>query len=289
LETRDLTLRAALLAPGAGVEAVASDIGLPCWVRPVGSESGAQCLRVDHEADLELRIGQASRHSSVGRALIQRADGGAVWRILGFKLGPDYVPVEAFEEEHTYGAYRVTRAMYLPGAVTAAAYVRVTELARKVGALLPSSRGLVEIEVVLTASGPRLADVRLRPYVEAGIDALLRAACGITLLDDALRVAVGGRPCASPCQSLAGALVWIPSDSGVLEAIDGVEEARGLPGVAELAVAARPGETLGHIVDEVSRDRVAHIVAVGRNTAEARARAVAASEALRLRTCRLSA
>lgn len=272
----------------------ASSLGAPYRVRPVGTTSGSRSTLVEDAADLDLRVAQSLRLSSEHAVLVQRAVSGKTWRVLGFKFGPGYIPVEALEETHADGLFRVPSRVTVHGDVTAADYVPVVELSRRTAALLPNGYGLLEFEIVCPqpsgeAAGPLLADMRLRLSVEVGVDALLRATLGICLLDDALRVAVGIRPMAAACQGLSGTLAWLNSPSGVVESVQGVDAARALPGVAEIMVGAAPGQTLGHVVDEATRDRLGFVVAVGSSAALAHDRAEAACRSIQIQTRRVSA
>jgi hypothetical protein len=63
-----------------------------------------------------------------------------------------------------------------------------------------------------------------------------------------------------------------------------VDAARRMAGVVEVAVAARPGDVLGHIVDWSGLERVGYVVATGKVASEAAARAKAARDCCRLVT-----
>ena len=271
------------------LEEAAARVGMPCWVRPVGADNGAMCFLVEHEAELELRAGQAAALSRDERALLQPAVPDAILRVLGFKQGRAYIPVAVLGETHSNGPYRIGSALNIGVGVEATHYLPAIALARRAAAAFPPGSGLIECEILITDDGPKLADLRLRTAIEPGVDSLLSATLGIELLDDALRVAVGDAPAAAPSQGLAGVLRWLSSASGVLDSVEGLEAARALPGVAHAEAAARHGATLGHVVDEASRDRIGYVVATAASPETAETRATAACEAIELRTRRVSA
>jgi len=79
-------------------------------------------------------------------------------------------------------------------------------------------------------------------------------------------------------------MIWLLTRSGVVTGLKGVEAARRLPGVLEVAINAREGDILTHVVDLPTRNRGGYIVAEGKNETIARARLEAAREMVWINT-----
>ncbi len=120
----------------------------------------------------------------------------------------------------------------------------------------------VVFETAARCGGGFDADVT---FLVSGVD-LYRRLLGVAL-DDPQLEAEGPR-----ATGHGAALVrFVAPPVGIVESVEGVAEARGLPGVVDASVYAQPGQRLGGLVNAASR--VAHLLVTGSDRAEAVARA----------------
>jgi biotin carboxylase len=244
-----------------GAKHVAETLGAPVWVRPLGGLGVPPCTRVEHLADLSLAVEKGLKRSPEKRVLLQRAVEGDVFRVLGFKVHRAFYPIEVIREETSCGAYRYATRSVIPAGLGGAQYTAVTEVARHAGLAIPPCHGLVEIEVVVSSQGAVFTGVWATPQIDPLRAALLEKALGINLHAEALRVAAGELPRVSAQKELGVAIAWLSAHSGVVTEVGGVDAARELPGICEVTVNITPGETLGHVVDTTTRDRIGHVIA----------------------------
>lgn len=100
--------------------------------------------------------------------------------------------------------------------------------------------GLSHLELFLTDAGPVVGEVAHRPPGGRIMD-LIELAYGFDPWDALLQVALGSRPLFPPARTHAGVWLLHPG-AGVVTAVEGLEEARALPGVESVTCRVRPGD-----------------------------------------------
>ncbi len=163
----------------------------------------------------------------------------------------------------------------LPPATNAALREGMTALVDAVGI----GSGILSAEWILTDDGPVLVECAGRCPGDSLME-LIALAWGGDFhhhLSDVLRGEVPDLPVtARQC----AAIRFLHAPPGTVTAIEGVEEARVLPGVQEIAVTTAPGHTVKGL--HSSWDRLGHVIAVGATPTEALATAEKAAAHVRI-------
>ncbi|WP_306371635.1 ATP-grasp domain-containing protein [Nocardiopsis sp. CC223A] len=246
-------------------------------VKPVlgsGSDGVRLCARADEaeSALIPLLAGRTGARALVESYLegpeysVETFDGRVVG-ITAKHLGPHPLFLET---GHEYPAP-------LPGVRERA----LAETALAALAALGLGWGPAHVEIRLTAAGPRVVEVN--PRLAGGmIPALVRAATGVDLVGAAVDRVLGHRPGLAPDRSGAAAIrfLFAAEPGTVLAAFTGA--AADLPGVVSAVVTAREGDRIE--ITRSFRDRIGHVIALGRTAAEAAARAQEAVGALAVLT-----
>lgn len=269
---------------GASRQRDMESLGIPLWVES-GRAFGRACrFRVDHAADLPLVLNKARKQAPGSPVLLRCAVDGPLFRMIGFHVGREYVPVEVIEVGILDGFYAVPMTVTLPPGCSGRAYQQIVGLAAQAGRVLPTGHYLAEIEFGIVGDTGVLTGIQRLTAVEPVSRQILQLALGIDLDSDFLRVASGLPPCQTPRRALAVAARWLTSHSGHVESIAGIDAARALAGVQEVCVATRVGDTLRHVTCLESRDRVGYVIASGGRREDAQARADAACVRIQITT-----
>jgi len=263
MEARQAPFTPVRLAAPALEQGAGDAMATPMWVRASGGFMHPTCTLVEHAPDLPLVVSRARKRHPDAPVYLQQAIAGPTYRLIGFKTGRAFHPVEIISESHLEGAARVPMCWAVPAGLSGYAYNAVLDAGRAAGEVLPHGHGLVDIEIVFSEHGPTVTDVLVAPQVYPVLHQLLQQGPGMDLLADALRVAVGERPAASPTRGLGAAVCWFSAGTGVVEDVRNTREALSLGGVVRLVANAQPGDTLGHILDVASRDRVGYVITRG--------------------------
>lgn len=293
--------------------AAASAIGFPVVVKPADG-TGSRGVRLCCDA-AEVRNHTAGllaeRHDERGRPTIPavlveeyvsgpevsvETFGTEVVGVTAKHLGPQPWFVEVGHDfpggaapvrphPHPHGALGATgcgegphRALGATGCAPATA--EAGRVARAATRALGLGFGPAHTEVRLGAGGPVVIEVN--PRLAGGrIPTLVRLATGIDLVGATVDAAVGeAAPLPPPGPGHASIRFLVAQQAGRVQRTGGVAAAADVPGVVDVAIAARPGERVGGTGSFL--DRVGHVIAAAPSAEAARSAAEAALSLLEL-------
>ncbi|MEU7907473.1 ATP-grasp domain-containing protein [Actinoplanes sp. NPDC049118] len=271
---------------------------------------------VDFAGDRRVVVKPANRQASVGVHLLDRAgpaeaeaawlsmtadaeplvlpDRPLSWRYLVEErlIGPEY-SVEALVRDGRIvfenvtaksviaGVHPVEIGHVAPAPLPASTRAAFGEAMRALVAATEFGTGILHAEWILTDDGPALIECAGRSPGDRIVD-LIDLSYG-TRLRLALIELLAGSPPPLPAGPSGGAAIrFLSAAPGVVERIDGEEQARELPGVRELRVGVAAGAVAR--VWRSSLDRHGYVIATGDDGAQADSRAQAAAGTIRIVT-----
>ncbi|MGM9334570.1 pyridoxal-phosphate dependent enzyme [Streptomyces murinus] len=258
--------RYAVVRDASEVAAAVARTGLPCVVKPADDSGSVNVLLCADEAT-------ATAHAERVLAVTTNVRGMPTARTVlveEYLDAPEY-SVEMFtwdgraecvgitEKSVTGTPHFVEHRHLFPAPLPAETAQRITETVTAALDAAGIRLGATHTEVKLTAEGPAVIEINPRP---AGgmIPELIRLATGVDLLEQQLRTAVGLAPALKPAQDAhAGIQFLLPDADGVLDAVDGTQEAAAVPDVEAVTVTAAPGTVVRR--PRSAGDRVGHVIA----------------------------
>jgi biotin carboxylase len=238
----------------------AREVGLPVVVKPVGG-SGSVGVRACATS------AEVGRHAA--RLVSRAVAAGDDRRMLVESLvaGPEY-SVELFGGE-VVGITRkhlgeppafVEAGHDYPAAVSPGVAAALVESATRGTALLGLGWGPLHWELRIAEDG-RAVPMEVNPRLAGGfIPELVRHAQGIDLVRETVRLAVGQAPDLRPARRRHASIRFLFAPAaGRLDAVEGMEEARALDGVVDVALYRSMGDALELHGD--FRDRIGHVMA----------------------------
>jgi biotin carboxylase len=251
------------VASDVDAQTVAQAIGAPVWVRAEGGTGTDWCLRVADATDVTIDFRKAITKSVTGLVTIQRVAEGESYRVVGFKWGRGFKVAAILSECYGGAPYRVLHACTAPVPVCGNLCADIAHAAQEVCAGLQKGAGLIEVEVVLGEEGARVVNVCATRRVDPVRRSVIKLALGIDVLQEALRVAVGEAPRLSPTRGVGAPARWLTARSGNVATVSGKDAAREQPGIETVVVNAKVSDTIQHLEDRASRDRLGYVVATG--------------------------
>ena len=244
------------------------ELGMPVWIGPSETYSQTAIHQMDHVEDMPLAFAQATRRSLVKTAVVMRPVQGRAFYVDGIVLDGAFHLSGLIGRDTGEPPFLFDRALLAPPALPPLERDEIVGVAVKALDALECRNGCVHVDVIMTDEGPVVMDVLGAPAALRFPADLLLCAHGIDTIANALRFAAGEPPRFDAESSRGAALCWIPTRSGVVTEIRGIEEARAVSGIEEIMLEVKPGDAMRHIVDCESRDRVGYVLATG-NDAEA--------------------
>jgi biotin carboxylase len=262
------------------VTAAAGGLPLPAVVKPVDRQGQKGLAVVEDEAELADAIAAAVAASRNGLALVEELVPGPEVTVNAFSVNGVFHPLTVTDRLTAGGeAFGVALAHVWPSAHPVEEAV---EAARFAADALGVTDGPTYTQIVLGPQGPRVIELAAR--LGGGHDAeLCLVALGVDLNGLALAAALG-EPLDVPDPKPGGGAVvrFLVPPEGVLQGVDGLQDALGVDGVVD----ARVYRTLGWQFGPLRRgnDRAGYVLARGESRDDALARADRAAGLIRFRT-----
>ena len=236
-------------------EAIAAgrEIGMPVIVKPADSSGGAGIRQVDHIEDMPLAFARAMRASPAKTALLESLMTGEVVCFDGVMRDEAFVVRGTLSRKRAGPPFCFDEWISAPAALSPNEHDAGRAMVAAALAAAGVSHGPAHADVIFTPDGPRVLDMATHPACSRFPADVIRMAAG----EDTNEKAGGA------------AIHWIPTRSGIVKEIRGIDAARALPGVKDVVVAVQPGDTMRHVMDSIARDRVGYVLAIGANGREA--------------------
>jgi biotin carboxylase len=260
--------------------AVEDGLPLPAVVKPVDRQGQKGLAVVRDEAELAAAIATAVETSRNGLALVEELVPGPEVTVNAFSIGGAFHALTVTDRLTAGGeAFGVALAHVWPSEQDVEPAV---EAARLAADALGVTDGPTYTQIVLGPEGPRVMELAAR--LGGGHDAeLCHAALGVDLNGLALAIALGEPVELPEPEPNGGAVVrFLVPPEGVLEDVDGLEEALALGGVLDARVYRAPGWRFGPF--RRGNDRAGYVLARGESRDEALAAADRAAALIRFRT-----
>ncbi len=254
----------------------------PLWIRTVDNRF---CGTVSDRNDLKLILSTAQRKTKEKEPiLVQQGIEGKTCYLIGYRMAYHFLPVEILGVEFIPGNYRVSRLLWLPVECSGRELKAITEKAKTIAQKLPTGYYGVLFEFILNSQGLSLSFVNLYFQPDDGICHICKEGTGIDLGKIEHTVKNQGIPDAVPTRELGCAIAWIVPHSGIVQNIKNIEKVQNTEGVKQIALHVREGDTLTHITDIETRNKVGYVIATGPDAFTARNRALSAVSRIQINT-----
>lgn len=261
--------------------------GLPLVIKPVDSRGSRGVLRLTPEVGLGWAYEVARGHSPTGRVMLERFLSGPQVSTESLVIeGKAYTPGFSdrnYEYLERYAPHIIENGGQLPSHLDAATQQAVRDLVQQASASMGIRNGVVKGDIVVTDGQPHVIELAARLSGGYFCTHEIPLNTGVDLVGVAIRQALGERVDPeelTPKWNRPVAQRYLLAGAGRLMGIEGIGQARGLPGVEEVLVTAKPGDLLRDPTD--SNCSAAMVIATGQTREEAIANAERAVSTLRI-------
>jgi biotin carboxylase len=267
------------------VKEVSGDLPVPSVVKPADRQGQRGVTLVRERVELEYAVGLAVSESRGGLAMVEELVEGPEVTVNAFSAGGRFHGLTVTDRLTAEPpAFGVALAHAWP---SAAADEEAIAVARRAAEALGIADGPTYTQLRVGPEGPQVVELAAR--LGGGHDAdLCRVALDVDLNELALAAALGERATVPDLRPAGGACVrFLIAPEGVLQGVEGLEEALEVDGVVDAGVYRPPGYVLGPL--RRGADRAGFVLARGDSRDDALARAAAAAERIRFITADVEA
>jgi biotin carboxylase len=283
LATSKARQRERFAAAGVPHARVLAEPAAPCVVKAPDRQGQRGLTLVRTEAELPAAIEAAVAASRTGGFLAEELVEGPEVTVNAFSVDGAFHPL-AVTDRLTADppAFGVALAHAWPSEACVGSTQAPVAAARAAAEALGIRNGPTYTQIVLADDGPRVIELAAR--LGGGHDAeLVELATGVPVNALALESALAGRASVVPTQASGGVggacVVFHVPPEGELRAIEGIEEARAVEGVADVRIYREPGHVFGPF--RRGADRAGAVLATGASRDDALERARRAAGSIR--------
>jgi biotin carboxylase len=245
----------------------------PLVVKAADGQGQRGLTLVRDRAELGAALAHARAAAPGGAALVEEYVAGPEVTVNAFTVDGSWRAVATTDRERARAFGVATAHVHPPGRDPTVA----ERIAERACAAVGIRQGPSYTQLVLGPQGPCVMEVAAR--LGGGHDAeLCAAATGVDLAELAVRAALG-RPVGVGelvAGAARGAIVrFLLAPAGTLRAVEGLEQARAIPGVLAADAYRAPGDVIAELA--VGADRAGFVLAAGRTRADAEAAAAVAA------------
>lgn len=291
LRMRQCTERAGIASPryrvlaaaqAADAAALAREVGYPLVVKPVDNQSGRGVAVARDDHDLCAALAAALRHSRCGNVLLEEAIDGREIIVDGFAVhGQARVLAIARKLPYADNPTICSRIHY-PGRLPSPEFERVEMAVRGTIAALGLRNGIFHAEFMVRGDQVIPIDIAARGGGVMIYSHVIPHVAGVNVNLAMVHLALGERVLVEPpARTRAGNVEFFRAPVGRMAAIEGIEAAASMPGIAAIHCNLKPGDLVGGLSQK--DDRLGFVVALADTSQEALDRAMGAKSRIRLR------
>lgn len=143
----------------------------------------------------------------------------------------------------------------------------ITDIATRAVKALGIDNSPAHVEIMVTKDGPKMVELGSRMGGGCITTHLVPLSTGIDMIECVMDMTLGIEPDLIPKFDKGSALRHIVGVEGIIESIEGIEDAQNIPGVIEVTMLKGAGSECHYFKN--GSDRVGYVIAQGENTAEA--------------------
>ena len=242
-------------------------IPLPCIIKPVDASGSRGVVILNHWDDLSDAISYSAAQSKSGHLIIQE-----------FMVGPE-VSVEimildgqphvlAITDKLTSGSpYFIETKHTQPSRLSPDQQQQIARLAQDSCRALDLTMGAAHVEIIYTATGPKIVEVGPRMGGDFIATHLVPLSTGSNMTQLVILQAIGLSPRLPETVDRGSCIQYIDRGRGIITGENNLPEILALPGIVQAGIYLLPGSRIGEV--RSSADRLGYIIATSETADEA--------------------
>ncbi len=270
-----------IIANPAELADVIDRITFPCISKPTDNSGSRGVMLVNSREELEAAVAYSSAQGRRGGVVIEEYMRGHEVSVEVIVLDGVAHVLQVTDKLTTGAPHFVEMGHNQPSMLAEDDLEAIRDLARRASLAVGIRNGPAHAEIMLTEHGPKMVEIGARMGGDCITTHLVPLSTGIDMVEATIRISLGEKPNIARKFDKGAAIRFLKAESGVIEALDGAQDAERVPGVQEVAFTRHVGDASGSI--DSSSDRIGHIIAQADTAAEAIAVCETAKERIRIR------
>ncbi len=234
------------------------EIGFPIVIKPADSAGSRGVKKIENDYELEAAFYNAMSYSGKKKVIIEEFMDGEESSIDAFVCDNKINILALSDKIRTAPPYLLDTTVIFPSAYPLKIQHNMIDIAKKAINAVGIKMGAVHLEIMMTSKGPIPVEIAARGAGFKVYSDILPNVTGIDILKATIQCALGNSVDLSRTKKMASVLKFIEAKTGEIKKIINLDIAKEVPGIYELEIYKKPGETIRPL--QSGDDRVGHII-----------------------------
>lgn len=246
-----------LSAPG-DLQNVIEQITFPCISKPTDNSGSRGVVLVHDENELKAALAYSAENGRSGSVIVEEYLQGKEVSVEIIVLDGIAHILNVTDKITTGVPHFVEMGHTQPSRIGERDLEEIRDLACRAVKAVGIENGPAHVEIMLTPNGPKMIELGARMGGDCITTHLIPLSTGIDMIEATIRIACGEKPDIERKFNKASAIRYFDAPKGVIKSIDGIDEARKIPGVVDIVFTKQVGD----VVDDIgsSTDRVGFVI-----------------------------
>lgn len=254
--------------------------GYKCIVKPADNSGSRGVDLLKDGTDLNAAYEYTARYSRSGEIVVEEFMEGSEVSVETLAVDGNVHVIQITDKLTTGAPYFVEMGHSQPSRLSDEMKSKIAKVAIAANKAIGIQNGPSHTEIKVTKDGPKIVELGARLGGDCITTHLVPLSTGVDMVECCIRIALGEKPDISPKWNKGSAIRYLKTGTGMVKEINGIEEARELPGIRQVSIVHGVGENVGEIKSSV--DRIGFVIAQADNAMLAIADCVKALEKVKV-------
>lgn len=244
-----------------------ADVTFPCIIKPTDNAGSHGVAKVHNLQELLGNYEYAHQSSRHGKVIVEEYLDGPEVSVEVMVVDGKVNIMQITDKITTEAPHFVELGHTQPSRLPDETQRQIREVADMACKSIGIDKGPAHVEMKVTKRGPVMIELGARMGGDNITTHLVPLSTGIDMVGSTIKVAMGEQPDIEPKLHCGSAIRYFEVPFGTIKAIEGVEEARKIPGVKQITFTKEVGEESTPIL--CSNDRIGFVIAQGATAEDA--------------------
>lgn len=244
-----------------------ADVTFPCIIKPTDNAGSHGVAKVHNLQELLSNYEYAHQSSRHGKVIVEEYLDGPEVSVEVMVVDGKVNILQITDKITTEAPHFVELGHTQPSRLPDETQRQIREVADMACKSIGIDKGPAHVEMKVTKRGPVMIELGARMGGDNITTHLVPLSTGIDMVGSTIKVAMGEQPDIEPKLHCGSAIRYFEVPFGTIKAIEGVEEARKIPGVKQITFTKEVGEESTPIL--CSNDRIGFVIAQGATAEDA--------------------
>lgn len=237
--------------------------GFKCIVKPADNSGSRGVELLKQDADLDKAYEYTHKYSRGGEIVVEEFMEGPEVSVETLAVNGNIHVIQITDKLTTGAPYFVEMGHNQPSKLNSKVQKNIRDVTVAANHAIGIQNGPSHTEIKVTDSGAKIVELGARLGGDCITTHLVPLSTGINMVENSIRIALGEEPDLTPKWEKGSAIRYLENESGVIEHIDGLEDARHSPDVVQISIVHDVGEEVRTIRSSV--DRIGFVIAQAEN------------------------